>query len=806
MREANTAVVRERHPIPTVDEVLEELKDSTLFSRLDLRWGFHQIELDETSRYITTFSTHEGLFQYNRLNFGITSAPEVFQRIVQQVLSGLKGARSIADDIIVFGNENNHDARLEAVLQRLSEKGLTLNKDKCEFRVSKTTFMGHVLTPMGVAPDELKTKAVREARAPTNPAEVRSFLGLVTYMAKFVKDLATLADPLRELTREATKWNWGRRQEEAFQELKERLTNAEMMAYFDKDAKTEVIVDASPVGIGAILSQQQKNGEYRPVYYASRSLTSVERRYSQTEKEALAVVWGCERFSLYLVGKEFDLITDHKPLETIYSSKRTKPLPRIERWVLRLQPFAFKVKYRQGKDNAADALSRLPLASSSTERNMADQYCYTVLKEATPKAFTTAEVEQESAKDSEIRELRKHVQNGLQFRADKRYQKIFPELSTMGMIVMRGGRIVMPRSLRSQTLHLAHEGHQGIVRTKQRLREKVWWPGIDAEAEELVRQCHLCQVVTRTDTVPPMTRTDLPDGPWQQLAIDLCGPFPSGESILVVVDYYSRWTEVKIVKSTTAGVIIKCLKAMFATHGIPTSIISDNGPQFVSSEYKDFLSENGIECKHTTPYWPQANGEVERQNRTILKSIRASTAGQKKWQEELWRFLLAYRTTAHAVTGVSPAELLMNRRLRTKMPEITTINTEDNVMRERDQRLKDKGKMYGDYKRKAEETDIEEGDLVLLEQRKQNKLSSQYEVQPYEVTEKKGNSLVLASPNHEKQIMRSSAQVKKFIVPETRESTTQEAKMDITNKEPEIHQRPQRDRRPPDYLKNFVPK
>ena len=202
MRSANAAVIRERHPIPTVDEILEELKDATIFSRLDLRWGFHQVELAEESRFITTFSTHEGLFRYKRLNFGISSAPEVFQRIVQQVLSGLAGARSIAVDIIIFGNEENHEGRLQAVLQRLQSKGLTLNRDKCEFGVSKTTFMGHVLTPMGVAPRKLKEKAVIEAKRPENPAEIRSFLGLVTYMSKFVKDLATVSEPLRQLSRD----------------------------------------------------------------------------------------------------------------------------------------------------------------------------------------------------------------------------------------------------------------------------------------------------------------------------------------------------------------------------------------------------------------------------------------------------------------------------------------------------------------------------------------------------------------------------------------------------------------------------
>ena len=808
MRLANKAIIRERHPIPTVEEILEEIRDATVFSRLDLKWGFHQIELEEESRYITTFATHEGLFRYRRLNFGISSAPETYQRIIHQVLDGLKGARNIADDIIVFGTEENHDERLHAVLQRLQEKGLTLNQSKCEFGVNKTTFMGHVLTPMGVAPGEAKKNAVINAPTPQNQAEVRSFLGLVNYMAKFVHNLATLSEPLRRLTRNNAPWVWNDEQEAAFKRLKEELTNTKLMAYFNKDAETEVMVDASPVGLGAILSQRQKNGEMRPVYYASRTLSDVERRYSQTEKEALAVVWGCERFSLYLVGKRFDLITDHKPLETIYGNARAKPLPRIERWVLRLQPFDFNIKYRKGSENAADALSRLPVHEEVKRKSMADNYCYMVINNATPAAFTTAEIEQASADDPELSALRHSIRHGLKYSCPKEYQKVFTELSTMGKIVMRGQRIVIPFAMRTRTLHLAHEGHQGIVRTKQRLRSKVWWPGMEEETEAIVKQCHVCQLVTPGEKPAPMARTPLPDGPWQDLAIDLCGPFPTGESLLCVVDYYSRWIEVKAMKKTTASSVINVLKVIFATHGIPNTITSDNGPQFIAQEYRSFLKENGIKARHVTPEWPQANGEVERQNRTILKFIRAIKASGKRWQDELWTFLLAYRTTPHAVTGVSPAELLMNRVVKTKVPQLSLPQDTDGSVRERDAQCKMEGKIYGDKVRKSEELDIKEGDFVLLKQQHTDKTTTPFEKEPYKVEEKRGNSYIISTPS--RRIMRNGASMKKFHPEEksdndnpTPESTNVNEKNE--DESPTIR-RPERIRATPSYLKDFVTK
>ncbi|CAC5396188.1 unnamed protein product [Mytilus coruscus] len=292
MRRANEAVKRSRHPIPTVDEILQELNGAKVYSKIDLRMGFHQVELEPESRNITTFTTHVGLFRYKRLMFGISCAPEMYQQCIKMALEGCAGQRNISDDTIVYGcTQQEHDERLNKVLDRMRDKGLRLNKDKCKFNMDKMTFMGHLLSAKGISPEKSKVEAVISARNPKTTSEVRSFL--------------------------------------------------------DFNAETYVIVDASPVGLGAILSQKQSDGNFRPVTFASRTLTDVEQRYSQTEREALAVVWGCERFHLYLYGKEIILVTDHKPLEVIYSPK-SKPPARIERWAMRLQPYTFKVKYKPG--------------------------------------------------------------------------------------------------------------------------------------------------------------------------------------------------------------------------------------------------------------------------------------------------------------------------------------------------------------------------------------------------------------------------------------------------------------------------
>ncbi|CAC5387482.1 unnamed protein product [Mytilus coruscus] len=699
MRRANEAVKRSRHPIPTVDEILQELNGAKVYSKIDLRMGFHQVELEPESRNITTFTTHVGLFRYKRLMFGISCAPEMYQQCIKMALEGCAGQRNISDDIIVYGcTQQEHDERLNKVLDRMREKGLRLNKDKCRFNMDKMTFMGHVLSAKGISPEKSKVEAVTSARNPKTASEVRNFLGLVNYCGRYIPDFSTVSAPLRELTRAKTKWIWSSRHQDSFDELKRLLASAKTLAYYNSNAETHVIVDASPVGLGAILSQKQSDGNFRQVTFASRTLTDVEQRYSQTEREALAVVWGCERFHLYLYGKEFILVTDHKPLEVIYSPK-SKPPARIERLAMRLQPYTFKVKYKPGPQNAADCLSRLSqVQDETTGRNIAEEYAYFVAQNAVPKAMTFNMIKDSAHLDKDI----KQILNGKISKSNNLF-RFREELSVVDGVLLKGSRIVIPDKLRKQTLQLAHEGHQGIVKTKLRLREKVWWTGIDQDAENLVKSCRACQVVGPVPRQEPIKRTQLPDGPWQDLCADLMGPFPTGEYVFVVVDYYSRWQEVAILKSVTTDKIIRSLDMMFSHHGIPISLKTDNGPQFTSREFYNYLSENGVKHNRSTPYWPQANGEVERQNRTLLKAFRTANAENRDWRKEIPKFLLANRSTPHSTTGKSPAELLFNRKIRTKLPEIDAENRKDDAdTRRKDFEMKEKGKYMPTRKEKRE--------------------------------------------------------------------------------------------------------
>ena len=745
MRLANKAIIRERHPIPTIEEILYQMNGATVFSKLDLKWGFHQIVLNENSRPITTFVTHRGLFRYKRLMFGINSAPEQYQKIIGDLLQGCQGVTNIADDIIVFGVDiKDHDRNLYALFDKLLQANLTVNRGKCEFRLSKLTFFGQDLGKDGISTSEEKIGAVQKARPPQTVAEVRSFLGLVQYSAKFLPDLAQIAEPLRKLTRKNIDFEWGKSQIDSFNKLKELITNSETLAYFKNECKTRIVADAGPTGIGAVLTQLQ--GEFwRVIAYASRSLTDVERRYSQTEKEALALVWSCERFKLYLIGREFELETDHKPLECIYS-KTSKPCARIERWVLRLQSFNYKVVYRPGRTNIADCLSRLN-GEDKDKSGESEDFVRFIAQSATPQYLTPKQIELESETDPELSAIRQYIRSGDWSQCKLTgYLSVKNELCQIGKIVMRGSRIVIPHKLRNEVLMLAHEGHQGIVKTKERLRVKVWWPKIDYDAEKLCKSCHSCQVVGGFNPPEPMQRVQPPSGPWQDLAIDLLGPMPSGEYILVLVDYFSRFYEVAIMRSVTSTKIIEVLRPNFSRWGFPFSIKSDNGPQFISQEFENYLAEHGIEHRLATPLWPQANGEVERQNRTLLKALKIANVEGKDWKSEMYKFLLAYRSTPHTSTGATPSNLMLKRELRTKLPELRVDDDRYESVKDKDWENKLQGKLYADNKRNATQSTVMPGSEVFLKNTKaQGKLDPNFEKDSYFVKKKEGNELTVVS-------------------------------------------------------------
>lgn len=767
MRRANVAILRERHFMPTIDDFLPRFTSAKFFSRLDIKEAFHQVELDEDSRYITTFITHMGLFQYKRLMYGIVIAPEIFQRILEQILSRCgKNTVNFIDDILVFGEtESEHDEALESVLSTLKEYGVLLNKDKCVFKVQKLEFLGHTISSEGIQPSSDKIEALRKFRAPSCPEEVRSFLGLVTYIGRFLPNLATITAPLRELTCSGVMFVWGEDQQQSFSKLKEMISNIKLLRFFNNSLRTRVIADASPVALGAVLIQfDGLNDDHpRPISYASKSLTQTERRYCQTEKEALALVWAVERFSPYLLGRKFELETDHKPLEAIFNPT-SRPCPRIERWVLRLQSFTFVVKYRKGVNNIADPLSRL------VEHNVAEEFDpenkFMVLAVLESAAIDVQELEESAKSDRALELVRESMNSGTWNEPEvKPFAPFSKELGLVGDMVVRGSKLVVPTNLRSRMMQLAHEGHPGESVMKRRLRDRVWWPGMDREVTNYVTSCEGCRLVGLPNKPEPMSRRPLPNKPWVDIAIDFLGPMPDGVYLFVIIDYYSRYKEVELMNKITARDTVARLDKIFTRLGYPRTITLDNAKQFVGIDLEEYSKIHGIHLNHSIPYWPQQNGLVERQNRSLLKRLQISNALGRDWKQDLQDYLVMYYTTPHSVTGRTPTELLYGRTIRSKIPALEDIETAPPQadFADRDLELKQKGKDHEDLRRKAKRSSIDVGDSVLMQNLLPgNKLQTTFNPKRYVVVSRSGPRVTVEDPESGKSYDRNSTHLKKI--------------------------------------------
>ncbi|XP_062556923.1 uncharacterized protein K02A2.6-like [Armigeres subalbatus] len=746
MRRANTAVKRQYHVIPTLDDLLTRLNGSQWFTRLDIKDAYHQIELHESSRYITTFITHLGMFRYTRLMFGISSASEYFQRTLEQILCNCPNTFNFQDDIFIYGKtEEEHDEALSRTLDTLEAHNVVLNTKKSKFKVQETEFLGHHISRNGLKPTDDKIVAILSFRSPRTSEEVRSFLGLVGYVGRFIPDLATKTFDLRQLITGGHTFEWESRHEIAFNALKEAICTAPILGYFDNERRTRVIADASPVGLGAVLVQFEDENDDKPtiISYASKSLSATERRYCQTEKEALAIIWSVEKFQFYLIGREFELETDHRPLTAIFKST-SQPPGRIERWVLRLQPFKFRIIYKPGKDNVADSLSRLSNSNNNYDVDNSDDHLYiAAITESV--AIDVSEIKNELDKDSEIILVKDAILtaywNNESIRTGAKMCVPFQKnLSLLEGCVLRGCRLVIPKQLRARMLQLAHEGHPGETLMITRLRDKVWWPGMDADAKKVVKECEGCRLVSKPSAPEPMQRRTMPVEPWVDVAMDFLGPLPSGDYLLVVVDYYSRYKEICIMKKITSEETIKRLEPIFVRQGYPRTITLDNGRQFISKDFEDYCFTRNIHLKHTAPYWPQANGEVERQNSSLLKRLKISHSLNRDWKSDLLQYLLMYNTTPHSVTGKPPTMLLHNRVIRSKIPCVSDLERmppAKSSAHDRDIILKHKGKESEDLRRHAKPTDIQIGDKVLLQNLiSLGKLTPTFDKTVYEVVER----------------------------------------------------------------------
>ena len=667
----NKAILLDRYPIPKVQDLLSGLADASVFSKLDCAQAYNQLLLDEESKELTTVNTLKGLIRWNRLAFGISSAPGIFQRCMENLFKDFQDVFCFLDDILLISkNYKEHEILLNKVFKRLEEKGIKLRADKCEIGVPEVEYLGFKITKEGLLPTSKKVDAIRNAPKPFDVTSLRAFLGLLNFYRKFIPKAATVLEPLNRLLKANTPWSWGKEQQEAFRTSKELLVNSEALVHFDPTKPIRVSVDSSSYGIGAVLCHVIDNME-RPVYFVSRTLTETERRYSQVEKEALALVYGCTSFHDYLWGQKFELITDHKPLLGLFSADKqisVQASGRIQRWGLILQAYNFDLLHKSGKLLfAADALSRLPSVKTCESTPVpADWTMLVNFLDGTP--TTCANIRQETAIDPTLAKVFKYTESGWPSKSPKDpvlapFWVKREELSLQDGCVLWGTRVVVPPKLRQSILNELHADHAGSSRMKELARSYVWWPKLDSDLEKLCSSCETCLEHRPSPHRAELHPWEWPTSPWHRIHVDYAGPV-DGHYFLVVVDAHSKWVDIYKTRGTSTAETVQCLQHSFSMFGLPVSIVSDNGPCFSSSEFKEFAEKCGVRHITSAVHHPATNGQAERMVQTFKRALKKST---EPLQQALDRFLFNYRLTPHSTTGVSPAELMFGRRPRTRL-------------------------------------------------------------------------------------------------------------------------------------------
>ena len=634
------------YPIPRIEDLLATLGGGKSFTKLDMSQAYQQVELEESSKKFTVINTHKGLFEYTRLPFGISSAPAIFERVMEGLLQNIPGVVVYIDDVLITGKtDEDHLQSLETVLKRMEDAGMLLKKDKCCFMTKSVSYLGYIIDAEGLHPTKEKLQAIRDTPSPKNLTQLKSYLGLLSYYGRFLPNLSNFLFPLYRLLRRQTPWTWSKTEEETFQNSKKLLMSSKLLVRFDPSLELILACDASNYGIGAVLAHCLPDGLEKPIGFSSRTLTETEKRYSQLEKEGLACIFGIKKFHSYLFGHPFTIYTDNLPLKSLFCEKQAVPAQaagRIQRWALILANYEYKILFRPThKHSNADALSRLPSPTTSVEEPVPTELI--LLMEAIEKMPITEEsIKDWTQKDPTLSRIYKYIQNGWPNQCPeelKQFVRWKSELSTLNGCILFGSRVLVPPPGRKQLLLELHQGHPGISRMKSLARMYLWWPGMDSEIEKLVKKCSKCQENQRDVPSVPLKPWSLPSRPWNRLHIDYVGPFMNS-MFLLIIDAHSKWVEIFKTSSTTSAATIQLLRSTFFRFGIPQTIVSDDGSCFTSSEFEEFLKLNGINHLLTAPYHPQSNGLAERM-------VQAFKCGMKKLSEgtidlKLARFLFNY--------------------------------------------------------------------------------------------------------------------------------------------------------------------
>ena len=707
-RKVNDLTRKDAQPLPRIDDTLDAMGEACYFSTLDLASGYWQVALDPSDKEKTAFATPFGLYQFRVMPFGLCNAPATFQRLMEQVLAGLHWSCCLVylDDIIVFSRSiSEHLSKLREVFSRLKQAGLKVKPSKCHLLQKSVHYLGHILSARGVETDPGKIKCIADWPVPTCPRELKQFLGLASYYRRFVKGFAQLASPLYAFT-DKREWKWSDGCCNAFMELKKRLMTSPVLTLPRFNLDFILDTDASGEGLGAVLSQVI-DGREHVIAYASRVLSKTERKYCTTRREMLALVWATHHFRPYLYGRRFTLRTDHNSLRWLHNFK--EPEGQVARWLELLSEFDYRVIHRPGAQHLnADSLSRKPCSQcgmfSETNQDQ-DQICQVAANSIFP-VWTSDEIKEMQCADSNLQQVTQWVESDsfpvafpkqatpqVQALWNQRKQLILENgtLYRKFKDILGGGlhpklQLVLPTTFVPEVLTSLHNspvgGHMGTKKTLEKVRSRFYWPGQRKDVEHWCNSCSLCNSrKSPAKACAPLQPTDNVCMPMQRIAMDILGPLPETERgnryILVIGDYFTRWKEAFAMKDMEAVSVAKCLvNEVICRFGVPDSLHTDQGKNFESALVKEICQLLGIRKTRTTPYHPQSDGLVERFNRTLLNMLSIAVMDDEhSWDLHLPTILLAYRTSIHETTGVTPFELMFGRQARVPDDVIYSLPT-----------------------------------------------------------------------------------------------------------------------------------
>ena len=832
-RKLNDVTVKDAFPLPQVADLMDNLAGHQYFSTLDLASGYWQVPVSESSQEKTAFVIPGGgHFEFLRMPFGLTNAVPTFQRLMLAVLNGLLPLKCLVylDDVLVVGRTfDQHCENLDEVLQAIESAGLKLKLSKCSFAKPSVDFLGFTVSAAGLAPNMTKVEAIREFPTPQNLTELRRFLGMTSYYRRFISGFSDIAGPLHRLTHKGARFDWDKNCQNAFEQLKEQLLSAPVLAFPDLNGDYILYTDASDVGVGAVLTQKDESGEERVVSFASKAFAGAEKNWTTTEREAFAVVWALQYFHPYVYGRKVTIYTDHKALKWLRDIKH--PNGKLARWILKLEEYDYTIEHLPNtKMQHADALSRAPVNTILVSKS------------------TWQEFEDMQVLDEDIQLVKAWVQNGsrpeqkpanMSATLDTLY-KNFDSLLIKDHVLCRKwtdktakerDQIVIPAYLTAGILEEAHGqvGHLGIAKTFEMVQRNFYWPGFFKDVEKYCKNCETC---AKNKTVPrprsPMKPIEVVAIPFYMIGVDIIGPLKTtsrgNKYILSVIDYYTKYAEAVALPNQEAVTVARALEEIFSRHGMPLVLLTDQGSNFESKVITSLCEMFGIEKRRTTAYHPQTDGLCERFN-GILKSLLRMRVNREKndWDEQLPHALLAYRISTQSSTGVSPFEMLYGREAQLPLgPEqeklasspthgpakyVEKLKKRQDVLRklvtQRIEKAQGKQKRNYDSRYRAQQNkQFCIGDTVLLKNFRARGLDEKY-TGPYIIVNIRENDCEIQSLESRKRKVVHANNLKRFVVDAVADplsddsedilsSDSDEPVMELINDRAGVQARPQR--------------